>query len=272
MKRILFFEIPTFTGATRVTRTMAKKVRGHFETNTTVIKDYSNPKKEILDAIEQEKPDILFSSFTTINPDVIEVGKGKGLIVVVRSDYKLKDITKDAKDRVIETYSEADWVIAQTHELKQEMLHSIPCIEDKRIKVIENPLDEEDILEKSSEPNPFPNNGKFHFLWVGRKDPIKDLPTLQKAFELVHAEYPNTDLTLISDDPNPYKWMKFADCLVICSKSEASPNVLFEASLLGIKVISTNCSPIVLQNLPSNMIVKVGDVFGLAYVMRSLLS
>lgn len=272
MKRILFFETTTFTGATRVTRTIAKKIRGHFKTNITVINDCNNPKKEIIEAIEHEQPDILFSSFTTINSDVIDVGKGMSLTVVVRSDYKLKDITKAEQERAYESYPKADWIIAQTPEMKQELLDIIPALDAKRIKVMDNPIDEEYILEKASEPNPFPDNGNYHFIWVGRKDPIKDLPTLQKAFTIVHRQYPNTDLTLVTNDPNPFCWIKNADCLVICSISEASPNVLREALFLGTTVISTDCSSVIKELLPYERIVEVGNYLELAEKMLDLVS
>ena len=266
MKRILFFETSIFTGATRVTRTIAKKIGGRYETSFTEIENLNSPKNEIYKAIQKEKPDILFSSFTTINPDIIEVGKEKGLVVIVRSDYNLKDISQEVRARVLEAYHKADWIIAQTPEMKQELL-SYDELRDCRIKVIENPLDEEEILKKAMESNPFPNNGYFHFLWVGRKDPIKDLPTLQKAFEIVQKMYPNTDLTLVSDDPNPYRWIKNADCLVISSITEASPNVLREALFLGTKVVSTDCSPTIRKLLPSEMVTRIGDAYSLAEVM-----
>lgn len=266
MKRILFFETSIFTGATRVTRTIAKKIGGRYETSFTVIQNLNSPKNEVSEAIQREKPDILFSSFTMINPDVIEVGKENGLIVIVRSDYNLKDTSQEERARVLETYPKADWIIAQTPEMKQELL-SYDALRDCRIKVIENPLDEEDILKKAMELNPFSDNGNFHFLWVGRRDSIKDLPTLEKAFEIVHKNYPNTDLTLVSDDPNPYRWMKNANCLVISSISEASPNVLREALFLGTKVVSTDCSPTVRKLLSSDMITSIGDVKALAYKM-----
>ena len=106
---------------------------------------------------------------------------------------------------------------------------------------------------------------------MGRKDPIKDLPTFQKAFEIVNKENPKSDMTLISNDPNPYKWMKYADCLVISSKSEASPNVLREALFLGTPVISTDCSPTVRALLEKDRIVPVGDYERMAEAMMSIM-
>ena len=266
MKRILFFETTSFTGATRVTRIIAKKVSGRFEPRTAVICDIESPKKEIKDAIDREQPDILFSSFSVINPEVILAGKENKLGVVVRSDYKFRDLTKETQKSILETYPNADWIIAQTPEMKEE-LQSLESLQNSRIKVLENPLDEEEIIQKAEAIDPFPENGNYHFLWVGRKDPIKDLPTLQKAFELVHEKYPNTDLTLVSDDPNPYRWIKHADCLVISSISEASPNILHEALFLGTKVVSTDCSPTVRKKLPANMISQIGNYRDLAGAM-----
>lgn len=270
MYRILFFETSEFTGATRVTRTIAKKVQTRFDVRTAVINDLQHPNAEIKDAIETRQPDIVFSSFSCINPEVILSGKENGLTVIIRQDYNLKDLNAYTKEKIYVTYPKADWIIAQTPEMKQEIM-SYEALCDCRIKVIENPIDEKDILQKAMMPNPFKDNGCFHFLWVGRKDPIKDLPTLQKAFEIVHNQYPNTDLTIISNDQNPYRWMKHADCLVISSISEASPNVLREALFLGTNVISTNCSPIVRKYLPSNYIANVGCEEELAIVMKNAL-
>lgn len=269
MKRILFFETTTFTGATRVTRTIAKKISWLFDVRSVEISLINSPKIEIEEAISREQPDILFSSFSVINPDVILAGKERNLIVVVRSDYNFKDLSTESQDRILNTYPKADWIIAQTPEMKEELLAK-DALHNCRIKVIENPLDEEDILLKASEPNPFQDNGCFHFLWMGRRDPIKDLPTLYKAFDLVHEQFPNTDLTVVSDDDNPYRWIKNADCLVISSISEASPNVLREALFLGTDVISTDCSPSVRRLLLPEHIAKVSNVESLSRVMLSI--
>ena len=229
MKKILFFEVNEFTGATRVTRALAKEAQKQYEVATALV---GNQVEEgIESAIIKETPDILFSSFIRINPDVIRVGKAEELAVIIRNDYKLADVSRCVKRKVIETYPLANEIIVQTEEMRQELLQFID-VDSSIVRVMDNPLDKEDILEKANAQNPFPNNGNYHFLWVGRKDPIKDIPTLEKAFELVHKRYPQTDLSLISDDPNPYRWMKNADCIVISSKSEASPNVLREALFL----------------------------------------
>lgn len=268
MKKILFFETNEFTGATRVTRTLAKAAKLKYDVAFAQVG--VSVKEDIESAIVKEQPNTLFSSFILINPDVIQSGKHHSIFVIIRNDYRLEDVSESVRMRAIETYPLADEIIAQTEEMRQSLL-TIPGVEPSKVRVMENPLDEDDILEKSKEPDPFQDNGYFHFLWVGRKDPIKDLPTLQKAFRIVNKENPETDLTLISDDSNPYKWMKHADCLVISSKSEASPNVLREALFLGTPVISTDCSPTVRQLLEKDRIVPVGDYVKMAEAMMSIM-
>lgn len=270
MKKILFFETPEFTGATRVSRTIAKTLQENYEVVFTVVDPNSNNiRRKIADLIEKNKPQILFSSFVSINPEVIETGKAKGFTVIIRTDYKLTDISEEHRKKIEETYPNADYLIAQTEEMGAE-LRGIAGVNPEKIITLENPIDNEDILQKAAMPNPFTDNGNFHFLWVGRKDPIKDLSTLDSAFGIVNHQYPNTDLTLVSNDTNPYRWMKYADCMVISSKSEASPNVLREALFLGTPVVSTDCSPSIRKLLPESRIAQVGNPHDLAAKMISV--
>lgn len=250
-----------------MTRTIAKTLRDKYEVVFATVDPCSYTLVEIIEEeIKKNNPQILFSSFVSLNPDVIAAGKKFGITIVIRTDYKFSDISIELKRRLEGTYPLADYLIAQTEEMGFE-LKQIRGVKPERVCVLENPLDEEEILQKASEPNPFPENGNFHFLWVGRRTPIKDVETLKRAFNIVHEEYPNTDLTLISEDPNPFRWMKYADCLVISSISEASPNVLREALFLGTDVISTDCSTVIKKVLPSNKVCPIRDVHTLARLM-----
>ncbi len=242
-----------------MTRAIAKTLRDQYEESFAVVNPESdNLKESIWQHIQQQRPNILFSSFVTINPDVIEVGKALGLMVVIRTNYKSSDIPQSLLERINETYPHADQLVAQTEEMAEE-LRSIDGVQTQQVIVLENPLDKEDILQKAAVTNPFCENGNFHYLWVGSEDPIKDVETLKRAFQIVQEMYPHTDLTLVTNDDNPYRWMRYADCLVISSKSEASPNVLREALFLGTSVVSTDCSPTVRQLLPQTRIAKVID-------------
>lgn len=268
MKKILFFETKEFTGATRVTRTLAKAAAKNFQVAFAQVSD--SVREEIESAIYRDKPDILFSSFVTINPDVIDLGKAKGLEVVIRTDYKFTDLSEEINNRIKEAYPKADLLIAQTSEMAED-LKDIKGVHSERVKVIENPLDEDAILMGASESNPFPQNGNFHFLWVGRDNPIKGLDVLKDAIAIAERQYSSIDLTLITNDPNPYKWMKNCDCLVISSRSEASPNVLREALFLDTTVISTDCSPTVRALLPSDHICPTCNPEALATLMLRMI-
>ena len=179
-------------------------------------------------------------------------------MVVIRTNYKFSDLPQTSLVRIKETYPLADQLVAQTEEMAEE-LRGIDGVLPQHVIVLENPLDKEEILQKAAEPNPFCENRNFHFIWVGREDPIKDVETLKRAFHIVQEKYPPIDLTLVTNDENPYRWMKHADCLVISSKSEASPNVLREALFLGTPVVSTDCSSMVRLLLPEERIAVVSD-------------
>lgn len=265
VKKILFFETLDFTGATRVTRTLAKAASKNYVVAFAQVGD--RVKEDIESAIEKEKPNILFSSFIQINPDVIEVGRSHTLKVIIRNDYNLYDITEDARKRIVETYYQADEIIAQTEEMRNELIQMLD-LNPTLVRVLENPLDENDILSKSEAPSPYPQDGLFHFCWVGRYDRIKGVDILLEAFNrvkeihssislyLIGKEMPQSeyyqdileyvklhhmqkDVHFVGFDENPYKWMKHSDCFLVPSRSEANSNVQKEAVFLNIQVITT---------------------------------
>ncbi len=265
MKKILFFETKEFTGATRVTRTLAKVTKDKYEVAFAQVGEHV--KEDIESAICREHPDILFCSFILINPDVIQIGKSHNLYVIIRNDYNLSDVTSEVRRRALASYPLADELIAQTSGMKQELVQTTH-IDASKIRLLDNPLDESDILEKAKAPNPYPSDGSIHFCWIGRYDWIKGVDVLIKAFRIVYKKEPQASLYLIGKTHpdsecykevlnclndfnlkntvhvvdfanNPYVWMKNADCLVIPSRSEANSNVQKEALLLDVPIIST---------------------------------
>lgn len=265
MKKILFFETPEFTGASRVTHTMAKELQGEYLVAFATDAPNKKAPVKVSAAIDGNNPDIVFCSFASLNPDVIIEGKKKGLQVIVRNDYLLADQPTHIVQRIKETYHLADLVIAQTEESRKEL---IDCIHLDNAKVIvkENPIDKEGILNKiRNSTNPYPDNGCIHFVWVGRFDPVKDLDMLLKAFAIVHRKEQAIELYLVGnpDNPqkymmdgvhlvgfqdNPYPWIKYSDCLLLSSKSETNPNVVLESLFLGTPVISTKYNKEVVGN------------------------
>lgn len=254
MEKILFFETPEFTGASRVSHTIAKSLsRDHIVIFAT-ISPGKGARKMISEEIDKNKAEELFCSFISLNPDVILEGKRRGLRVTIRQDYKLIDVEDDLIQRAKETYHLADRIIAQTPELRNELIETF-CLNPLKVEFKENPIDKEGIKESLKDAqSPYPDDGFIHYVWVGRFVAIKDIPSLLNAFEKIHSENPNTGLYLVGEPDNPekyiqeavhlvgfkkdpYPWIKYADYLMLSSKSEACPNVIREAQFLNTQVI-----------------------------------
>ena len=274
------------TGAERVSVTMAKRLdQEKYEVVFAILgnsfgdivsyipKSYPChlvPSPCLDDYLRKEQPHEVFCSLIHLNGEVLTAAKRTGHIrVVLRNNYNLKDVSDDLLDIAKETYPKADLVIAQTEQMKQELIETCQVSEDKII-VIDNPVDTDYIDEHvSSVPSPYPEDGNIHFCWVGRYERIKGVDLMLEAFLQVYQNHPNTALYLIGKinqeseyyqyiyknvrenrlldavhfngfDKNPYLWMKYADGFLIPSRSEANSNVLKEATYLGTPVIFTS--------------------------------
>jgi glycosyltransferase involved in cell wall biosynthesis len=76
---------------------------------------------------------------------------------------------------------------------------------------------------------------------------------------------------LLGEISNPQPWFKRASAFVLSSNSEGYPNVLLEALVHNLPVISTNCDfgpRQILDNGRYGKLVKVGDVDGIAQAIR----
>lgn len=224
------------------------------------------------DYLRRERPNQVFCSLIHLNADVLKAAKQVGNVkVILRNNYNLVDISSELLEKAKEAYPKADLVIVQTEQMKHELINDCGVSED-RLKVIDNPVDTEYIDDQlKGVLSPYPNDSKTHFCWVGRYDYIKGVDILIDAFAQANKEYSDISLYLIGSidennpyyqsilemvksyglyykvhflgfDNNPYKWMKFADCLIIPSRSEANSNVYKEAVYLGIPVAYT-CNP-----------------------------
>lgn len=230
------------------------------------------PLLRLEDYLRSEHPDAVFCSLIHLNDEVIKASKNVGGIkVILRNNYNLSDVSSSLVEKAKYAYPKADLVIAQTKQMKQELIDVCDVPEDK-IKVIDNPVDTDYIDDNlRGISSPYPNDGLKHFCWIGRYDYIKGVDILIDAF--TKAKRQNTEISLymigtieegnpyyqgilemvtfnglqnavhfVGFDSNPYKWMKYADCLIIPSRSEANSNVLKEAAYLGTPVINT-CNP-----------------------------
>lgn len=224
------------------------------------------PLLRLKEYLGNKRPDEVFCSLIHLNDEVLKAAKQVGGIkVILRNNYNLSDVKSSLVEKARYAYPKADTVIAQTELMKQELIDVCDVPEDK-IKVIDNPVDTDYIDDKlEGVSSPYPNDGLRHFCWIGRFDYIKGVDILIDAF--VKAKRQNTEISLYmigsieegnpyyqsivemvtsnglqssvhfeGFDSNPYKWMKYADGLIIPSRSEANSNVNKEATYLGTPV------------------------------------
>ncbi len=284
-KKIIFFISPNVTGAERASITLAKQLNQKENdisfailgnTFGDIISYIPNryqykliPLLCIDDFLKTERPDEVFCSLIHLNGEVLESARRVGNIrIVLRNNYLLKDVSDDLLLKAKDYYPKADMVIAQTEQMQRELIENCG-VESDRIKVIDNPVDTEYVDEHViGIHTPYPQDGKFHFCWVGRYEMIKGVDVMFDAFNKVYYQNQNISLYLIGkDEPennyyqsllkyveqnrlqnavhfigfekNPYIWMAHADCFIVPSRSEANPNVLKEASYLRVPIIST---------------------------------
>lgn len=199
------------------------------------------------------------------------------------------------------TYKYADKVISVSKE-QSEQTKKYFNLKNGRVLFIYNPFDLTNISQKAKE--------KIEHIWfeekkypivvtVSRLDPMKDLPTLLRAFVSVLKEKP-ARLVIIGEGPqkkelenlakelgiseniwftgyqeNPYKFMAKSDVFVLSSKFEAFPTVLIEAMRCNIPIISTDCDfgpKEILENGENGILVPVGNVEKMAKAILLLLN
>lgn len=324
MKKALFFLPPTTGGAERVTTTFARLLdKEKFETAFVIvgrrkgdvvhyIPDNSRiifvPALTMADFVWQkfwlllkrEKPEYVFSSITPINCHVIHAAKKVGVKSIVRCNCAVERIVGRDLKSAQKYYPQANFVVAQTEQMQNELISTLHIPEEKVI-TLHNPIDKVLIKEKANENNPFDQKEGKKYVWVGRFNGIKKVDILVKAFAKVVAKETQAKLYLVGkkDDynnyykmilsmikelgieqnvvftdfqTNPYMWIKNADCLVLTSQSEASPNVVFESLFLGTPVVVSACTPDLDKIITdgNGYIVQVGNVTETAEAMLKI--
>lgn len=191
------------------------------------------------------------------------------------------------------TYPWADAVIAVSQGVAEDLVRTLG-ISAERVKVIYNPVVDDDLLTKSKEPLDHPwftEGAPPVILGVGRLTEAKDFPNLIRAFALVRAQRPARLMILgegelrpqlealvhelgLQDDvalpgfvENPYAYMARAAVFVLSSRWEGFGNVLVEAMACGTPVVSTDCPSgprEILDHGKYGRLVPVGDVKSLA--------
>ena len=199
------------------------------------------------------------------------------------------------------TYQHADVVIPVSQGVADDVI-SITGINPDKVKVIRNPVISERLFELSKaklEHADWFDNSMPTLVAAGRFTRQKDFLTLIKALAQVNQTQPcrlvilgegnlREDYLTLADElavsdklfmpgftHNPYPSLLHADCFVLSSAWEGSPNVLTEALALGTPVVATDCpsGPIeILDNGKYGPLVKIGDVQGMAEAIKQVLA
>lgn len=222
-----------------------------------------------------ERPYAVFSSVFNLNNKYLPLRwlfpKVK---VIIRCDNYYYTYTAKQQRMIRMFYPKADCIIAQTQEMKDELLNI--GIDETKVLALQNPIDKQTIDRKlEGATNPYPVNEKKHFVAVGRFNEQKGFDMLIEAFIQVYRNRTDVDLYIVGDytlgngeihnaviqkaqksgiedlvhcvgySDNPYVYIKYADCFVLSSRWEGLPNVLIESLYLGTPAAAFKCIPII---------------------------
>lgn len=165
----------------------------------------------------------------------------------------------------IECYRNFNDVICVSSSVKKVM-------EDKfklknNLKVIYNPIDAQQVLEKAKEFSIEKNLKKINIITVGRLENQKGFDRLINAIAGISPDKLNIHLDILGEGSkynelknqihlnkledtvsllgfkkNPFPWVASSDLFICTSRAEGYSLVIAEAMVLGIPIISVNCS------------------------------
>lgn len=254
--------------------------------------------------IVKEQPDLIF---TTMNPNNImavlaKVSSFKRIPVVVReANNRTESGEVTPVNKILTTlfYNAADKVIALSQGVRDDLTKNFR-IQEKKVKVIYNPIDIDSISAlKNEKIDDLPKiGGEKLVVSVGRLEEQKDFVTLLQAFRLVVNEVDAKLLILgkgSQEEPlkqlcnslqlhdsvfflgfknNPYKYVKAEDLFVLTSRWEGFGHVIVESMAVGTTVVTTNCrsGPFeILDGDKYGLLAEVGNPQDIAQKMITLL-
>ena len=196
------------------------------------------------------------------------------------------------------SYQKINKIICVSTDSKKILLKLYSELQNK-VQVIYNPIDKNNILQKSKEILNFSfNKNKINIITIGRLIKIKGYDILLQSHSKLIKEGLNYNLIILGEGEerknlekyikqnnlenntqllgfkeNPYSYLKEADIFVSSSRYEGYPLVLCEAICLGKPIIATNCTgpKEILENGEYGLIAEVENVEDLAEKMKKLI-
>ena len=234
---------------------------------------YALPK--LLKLINDEKPDIVFSTLRHLNVYILLFSFffPKQTKIVVRESNTVSHSLEYSSHKRIHTmllkraYPRSDLIICQSKGVANDLIDNFG-IKASLIEQIYNPVDLDYIDRMSGEKTidwPFANGQKI-IIAMGKLTKQKGFEYLIKAFAIVSEQYPTIKMSILGTGPdeqklknlarelevydkiffagfqiNPYAYLKNSGFFVLSSLWEGFPNALLEAMACGLPVISTDC-------------------------------
>lgn len=292
-KKKIFFFIHQLNsgGAQRVILNIVKHLdKSKFEVKLVVVNNigefsgFNHPDVSIIDfksksikssilkifrLIIKEKPDIVFSGLSVLSLTIATLIpliklKNSTKFIARESSIPSRSIPMQKKPWIINAlyklfYNRFDQIICQSEYMKNDLINNFNQ-KEKKIIVINNPIDIDNVLSLSNETFSGLANNKTNLLAVGRLHKVKGFDLSIRALQILDQSY---HLSIIGDgnekenlhnlakelkvenrvhflgyQPNPYKYMKNGNIFVLSSRHEGFPNVVLEANICGLPVVA----------------------------------
>lgn len=219
----------------------------------------------IVKVLRTLKPDIVFGGWGEVSAYLAPIVPffPKIRFIARETNIVSQHVTRPEIRFFYRFYNNFDTVIAQSDDMKNDLINNLKIHEEKIIK-INNPVDVDAVEAKSLEPMNFPFFEDYkNVVAIGNLSYRKGFDNLLKVFSYLKNE--NIFLYIIGegDDKeklielkdslqiknvkflgkitNPYPYLKNADLFILSSRYEGFPNVLLEAGATGTFSLANNC-------------------------------
>jgi len=261
---------------------------------------------QIVAYLRRERPRVLFSAMTYANVVAVAAARlslsGTPVVPIEHTTVGMERGGKrDLTTRLAYwAYGAADRVVAVSEGVAESVRERTRAAPED-VVVLHNPVPVDEIRERATgsvDVSWLEDSDRDVVLWVGRLAPEKDLPTLVRAFDRLHAERPDTRLVLAGTGPeretveslvadlelddavafpgyvDPAPYMARAAVFALSSTYEGLPTVIVEALACGCPVVSTDCPSgprEILADGEFGRLVPVGDDAALADALAETL-